>query len=131
MADFAVASEVEVEGGGEACPLTDCLATPSFVPPTTTAFSTAPSDFDFLGEGCEGDGRFPTLVGKDRSLGVRGSTKVPPSFAPSLGTQSGVGHESRLESSTASRRSETQCGPHTASWVRVAKGDSRPPTAVG
>ena len=58
-------------------------------------------------------------------------TKVPPSFTPSLGTQSNVGHESRLQSSTASRCSETQCGPHTASWVRVAKGDSLPPAAVG
>ena len=56
---------------------------------------------------------------------------MPPSFTPSLGTQSNVGHESRLKSSTASRCSETQCGPHTASWVRVAKGDSLPPTAVG
>ena len=62
---------------------------------------------------------------------LRGTTIVPPSFTPSLGTQSNVGHESRLESSTASRCSETQCGPHTASWVRVAKGDSLPPTAVG
>ena len=84
-----------------------------------------------MGEGCEGGGRFPTLVGKGRSLGVRGTTIVSPSFTPSLGTQSNVGHESRLKSSTASRCSETQCGPHTASWVRVAKGDSLPPTAVG
>ena len=48
---------------------------------SSTPVSTASANF-VVGGGCEGGGLTPTSVGKGRSLGVRGSTKVPPSFRP-------------------------------------------------
>ena len=62
--------------------LHSCLATP---------VSTSSANF-VVGGGCEGSGLPPTSVGKGRSLGVRGSTKVPPSFAPSPEVRNDAGY---------------------------------------